>query len=108
MKLNIKAMAFAAGIVWAFVVFVAGLANLFWSGYGAAFLKVLASVYPGYHASGKAGDLMAGVLYALVDGALFGLVFAWVYNRFAGTATAISREENQAAGVRYPPVEPQS
>jgi hypothetical protein len=63
-------------------VLLTGLANRVWPGYGAGFLKVLASVYPGYKASGSFGDVITGVLYALVDGGVFGLVFAWLYNRF--------------------------
>jgi hypothetical protein len=48
--------------------------------YGREFLSVVSSIYPGYHASGSAGDVITGTLYALVDGAVFGLVFGWLYN----------------------------
>jgi hypothetical protein len=49
-----------------------------------AFLKLIASVYPGYHASSSIGDLIVGTLYAFVDGAICGLVFGWLYNVFVG------------------------
>jgi hypothetical protein len=108
MRLDVKAMAFALGIVSAVAVLLTGLANLVWPGYAGQFLQLLASVYPGYKASGSLRDLVTGVVYALVDGALFGLVFAWIYNRFRGEQTAVSSRVKQEAGVTYPPVEPRS
>lgn len=84
MKLNLKALVFTAGILWALAVFLVGILNLIWSGYGVAFLKLIASVYPGYHASSSIGDLIVGTLYAFVDGAICGLVFGWLYNLFVG------------------------
>jgi hypothetical protein len=84
MKLNIKALALTAGILWALALLLVGAANLVWSGYGGAFVKLMASIYPGYHASGSLGDLIVGVLYALLDGVVCGLVFAWLYNFFVG------------------------
>jgi hypothetical protein len=108
MRLNIKAMAFTLGILWGAIVLLTGLANLIWSGYGTGFLQILASVYPGYKASGSVGDLITGVLYSLLDGALCGLVFAWLYNRFLGHPTVLTSEVKREAGVHYPPIEPQA
>ena len=73
----------ALAIFWAGVVFLVGLANLIWPGYGKTFLQMLASVYPGYKASGSFGDMIVGSLYALVDGAIMGLILGWLYNLFA-------------------------
>ena len=84
MKLNLKALVLTAAILWALAVFLVGGANLIWSGYGGAFLRLMASIYPGYHATGSIGDLIVGALYALVDGAICGLVFGLLYNLFAG------------------------
>lgn len=84
MKLNLKALTFTAGILWALAVFAVGVLNLIWSGYGAAFLGIMASIYPGYHATGSIGDVIVGTLYALLDGAICGLVFGWLYNLFVG------------------------
>ena len=83
MKLSIKALAVTAGVLWAAVLLLVGAANLIWSGYGVAFLQLMDSIYPGYHASGSLGDLIVGVLYALLDGIICGLVFGWLYNLFA-------------------------
>ncbi len=87
MKLNLKALALTAGILWALAVFFVGVLNLIWSGYGVAFLQLVASIYPGYHATGSVGDLIVGALYALVDGAICGLVFGLFYNLFVGKAS---------------------
>ncbi len=83
MKLNIKAMALSLGIISCIMLILTGIANLIWPEYGSEFLKILSSIYPGYKASGTITDLVSGALYALVDGGLLGLLFAWLYNRFA-------------------------
>ena len=107
MKLNTRAMAFAVAIVWGGAVLVTGLANLMWPAYAFGFLKLLASIYPGYKASGSLGDWVAGELYALVDGAIFGFVAAWLYNRFSGHQAA-ETDVRKETGVEYSPVEPPS
>jgi hypothetical protein len=84
MRLNVKAFALTAGILWAAAVLLTGLANLIWPDYGTAFLQIMASLYPGYDATPSFGAVIIGTLYALVDGAIAGLVFAWLYNMFAG------------------------
>ena len=84
MKLNLKAFALTTGILWGAAMLLTGLANLIWTGYGVAFLQLMASLYPGYHADGTIVDLVMGVLYALVDGAIAGLVFGWLYNVLVG------------------------
>lgn len=86
MKLDVKAMVFAFALIWGIVaMFLGGLANLIWPDYGKAFLEVMASVYPGYHATRSFGQVVIGTLYGLVDGAVAGFIFAWIYNRFART-----------------------
>lgn len=84
MKLNVKALALALAILWGIAVFLTGIANLIWPGYGAAFLQAIASLYPGYNATSSFGAVVIGTLYALIDGAIVGLVFAWLYNIFVG------------------------
>ena len=85
MKLNLRAISAAAGILWAAAVLITGLANMVWKGYGAAFLEMVASVYPGYHSTGTIGDLLVGTLYGLADGVIFGWIFGWLYNRLSAT-----------------------
>jgi hypothetical protein len=85
MKLNIKALALTGGILWGAALFLAGLANLIWPGYATAFLQVMASIYPGYEAASTIDSVIFGTLYGFLDGAVAGLLFAWLYNVFAGT-----------------------
>ena len=88
MKLDLKALGITIGLMWSGAVLIVGLANLIWPTYGTSFLQVTASIYPGYHASGSLGDMVAGTLYALVDGAVGGLILAWLYNCLLGKKTA--------------------
>ncbi len=80
MKFNIAAAAITGGIGFAIALAGAGMLNMLFEGYGQAFLDLLASLYPGYKASGTAGDLVIGCFYAATDGiiALGGL--ALLYN----------------------------
>ena len=84
MKLNLRAFVLTVGILWGGAVFLTGLMNLLFSGYGDPFLRVMASLYPGYHAKGTLSDLVVGTLYALVDGLISGLIFGGLYNLLAG------------------------
>jgi hypothetical protein len=81
MKFNVKALAIACAILWGGCVFLTGLANLIWSGYAQRFLEVLASFYPGYHATRSIGEVVIVTLYAIVDGLCGGAIFGWLYNR---------------------------
>ncbi len=84
MKLDIRAMALTGAIGWGgLALFLTGLANLIWPGYGQAFLDVAASLYPGYEAAASFGQVIVGTLYGALDGAFAGAVLAWVYNRLA-------------------------
>lgn len=80
MKLSVTAMALTAGLFWGAAMLIVAAANLIWPGYGRAFLDLAASVYPGYRPASGVGSVITGTLYALVDGAVGGLVFAWLYN----------------------------
>ncbi|PIQ86525.1 MAG: membrane-associated protein [Candidatus Omnitrophica bacterium CG11_big_fil_rev_8_21_14_0_20_45_26] len=79
-KLSVKAFAKASAIVWGGAVLMVGVINLFRPGYGAMFLNMISSVYPGYHADPSIGSVIVGTLYGLVDGAVGGALFAWIYN----------------------------
>jgi hypothetical protein len=83
MKLSVKSLASAAGVLWGLAMFLTGLLNLVFPKYGVAMLDVMRSVYPGYAAmSGFAGVIVL-TLYAIVDGAICGAVLGWLYNAFA-------------------------
>ena len=84
MKLSVRALAISIGLFWGLAVFIVSLFNLMQPSYGAAFLEIISSVYPGYHHTGGLGSVLVVALYAAVDGAIGGLLFAWLYNVFAG------------------------
>ena len=80
MKFDIRALALAFGLIWGAGIFIVGVANLASPGYGGVFLQLLASVYPGYSGTASFGQVVIATLYGLVDGAIGGAVFAWLYN----------------------------
>ena len=72
---------FVIAVFWGFVVFSVALSNLFFPGYGVAFLELIDGIYPGYTFGqwGFMGCIVAG-LYAALDGFICGLIFAWLFN----------------------------
>jgi hypothetical protein len=84
MKLAIGALTITVAILWGGAVLLCGIANLIWPSYGLAFLQLAASIYPGYHATRSLGGVLVGTGYAILDGAVAGLLFGWLYNCFAG------------------------
>ena len=91
MKLCVRSMALAAGLLWGgamlFVGVVAATRGVHDGGYyGSDFLLVMASIYPGYGGAPSFGDTFVGALYGLVGGAIAGALLAWLYNRVASTA----------------------
>jgi hypothetical protein len=84
MRLSIKGLAVAGGLLWGGGILCLGLIHLASPGYGAAFLAGISSIYPGFHGARSFGDAVLGGIYAFVDGSVGGLIFAWIHNVFAG------------------------
>lgn len=80
MRFNVIALAATAALLCGAAILIVASANLVWPTYGRAFLELAASVYPGYQASPAVGSVITGTLYGLVDGAIAGAVFGWLYN----------------------------
>ncbi len=80
MQFNIAAISIAAGLLWGACLLFVGAINLIWPSYGQAFLQLCASIYPGFHPGSGVGSVVTGTLYALVDGAIGGAIFGWLYN----------------------------
>jgi hypothetical protein len=80
MRLNIRALALSAGIVWGLLVFL----FTWW-----LYLRqisvdqptLVGKVYPFFTIS-PLGSLL-GLVYGFVDGLIVGAAFAWLYNRLA-------------------------
>ena len=83
MRFNVMALSITAGLFWGVAILIVACANVFWPGYGGAFLELVASMYPGYDASPGIGSIIVGTLYGMVDGAIGGAIFAWLYNFIA-------------------------
>lgn len=98
MKLSIRAISLTMGLLWAACMFIVGVVNLAAPAYGADFLRMMSSVYPGFHDSHTWGSVVVGTLYGFVDGAIGGLVFAWIYDWIAGHASVPSTTFPKEAG----------
>lgn len=83
MKLSIKGFTLAVALVWAGIILMAGLISIGFPSYGREFLAVCGSLYPGFHPNQTLWSTIVGTLYGLVDGAIGGVIFAWIYNRLA-------------------------
>lgn len=84
MKLDTKALALTAGILWGVYVFLIALlasfgVNLPW--FNEQIVAELAKVYFGYTAT--IGGAFLGLVYGLACGGLSGWIFGWLYNKLA-------------------------
>jgi hypothetical protein len=80
MRLSSKAMALTCGLLWGGCMLAVGLIHWGDASYGADFLRIMSSVYPGYHASATLGSVAIGTLYGLLDGAFGGFLFSSIYD----------------------------
>lgn len=83
MKLNVIRLGCALSALWALLVFLVGLGNLLKPTYGVEFLKIMDSIYPGYHyGKGGFGGVVLMTFYSVIDGWVVGVIFALLYNLF--------------------------
>jgi len=83
MKLSVKSLTITLALFWGGTVFIVALLNFLSPPYGKAFLDLVSSVYPGYKVVGSFSSVIVGTLYAAIDGAIGGVIFARTYNSFA-------------------------
>jgi hypothetical protein len=90
MRINVIALSVTAGLFWGAAIFMVASAHSIWPSYGGAFLEFSSSIYPGYDPDPGIGSIFMGTLYGLVDGAIGGAIFGWLYNflsrKFPSTA----------------------
>ena len=79
MKLNVKALALASGLLWGGAVCFATL-WLIALGYAGTLIRQLDHFYLGY--SFSLIGAFVGLVYGFVDGAIGGALLAWLYNKF--------------------------
>ena len=80
MKLRVRALGMAVGIVWGLGVF---LMTLWMIWFGKDQIALFKNIYPGY-ASTYLGAF-AGFIWGFVDGLISGALVAWLYNQFHKT-----------------------
>lgn len=83
MKMDVKACSAASAVLWSGAVLLTGIINLAEPAYGKDFLRLVASIYPGYKARPTPGQVAIATGYAVLDGAGSGALFALLYNCFA-------------------------
>lgn len=80
MKLDIRALAVAMGLIWGGMFLFVSVVEAFSPGYGELLLDMAASFYPGYEGPDGIGAVAVVTLYGVVDGAIGGALLAWLYN----------------------------
>lgn len=81
MRLNVRALGLAGGIVWGLAIFL----TTYWFlvlGHGGTMLSKLSNVYLGYSVTWYGA--FVGLVWGFVDGFIGGALLAWLYNKFAG------------------------
>ena len=96
MRLSLKAMSIAAGLLWGGAILCVGLINLVDANYGTNFIQLTSSVYPWFHASRTIGNVVIGTVDGFIDGAFAGMIFAWLYNAVTSIST---HTEHASAGL---------
>jgi hypothetical protein len=90
MRLSLRAMVIAGGVLWGGSLLLVGLINLADPNYGVNFLQMTNSVYPWFHTTRGLSNVLLRTLDGAVDGAVAALIFAWLYNHLAASGGASS------------------
>ncbi len=81
MKLNVKALALASGLLWGVALFVLTWWVILFDG-ATGEATVIGRVYRGYEISALGSVI--GLVWGFVDGLIGGAIFAWLYNLLVG------------------------
>ncbi len=81
MKLNVKAFALTGAILWGAVILLITWWIILWDGPSDQ-APFLAKIYRGY--SITVWGSLVGLVWGLMDGAIGGALFAWLYNKLVG------------------------
>ena len=68
-----------------------GLIHMAVPSYGGEFLRAMSSVYPGADTAPTIGRVLIGTVYGLVDGAVAGCLFGWLYRVFTPAHTVAAK-----------------
>ena len=84
MRLNVKAFALAFGIIWGLGLFLLTWWIILFDGITAE-ITFIGRIYRGYSIT-PTGSFI-GLIWAFIDGAIIGTLFAWLYNVIVGRAS---------------------
>ena len=84
MKLNPRAFALSAGIIWGLSIFVLTIWLVIIGSAGTT-MALLHKFYWGYSVSIIGAFI--GLIWGLIDGLIIGFIFAWIYNFFTTKST---------------------
>jgi len=93
-RLSVRVMMLVTAILWGGCLLFVGLVNLAAPSYGVDFLRMMSSVYPGFHTTHTLGEVILGTIYGFVDGAIAGCLFAWLYNWIKGAGAHSTQESH--------------
>jgi hypothetical protein len=80
LKLDVKALGLAMGIMWGISMFLLGLLTME-NGLGSGIEQVLATMYIGYKPT-FTGSIIGGI-WGFIDAGVGGMLLAWLYNRLS-------------------------
>ena len=80
MQLSVKAFAVTAAIVGAVVWFISAMFAMLIPSWGEPFMELMAVIGPGVSGADWPSTALL-VLYGVIDGLVFGGLFAWLYNQ---------------------------
>ena len=89
MRLNVKAFAIACALIWGLGLFLLTWWIIMFDG-ATGEVTLIGRIYRGYNISAT-GSLI-GLAWALVDGAVGGAIFAWLYNLIAAKSSKMIME----------------
>jgi len=78
-KLDVRLFGITLGCIWGFSVLGLGVVSMA-THWGSKIVKLFAKVYVGYEST-LFGSVI-GAVWGFIDGAISGMLIAWVYNRF--------------------------
>jgi hypothetical protein len=81
-KLSVKGLSLSMGLVWAFCNLLAGWTAMF--GWAGKYVDLMSSIYIGYTPTWVGGVI--GGIWAFFDGAIGGLLIAFIYNKITRTS----------------------
>ena len=80
-QLNTKAFSLALGLMWSIGILFISIIALIFEGYLQNIVEFLSSIYLSYSLSFF--GIIIGMIWAFIDAAIGGFVFAWLYNKLA-------------------------